>query len=279
MSLDPKASPKAIYSFVVDGDPRFANQTHIFLTTLLAAGVSPHDIVAQVTPSVVPVMRSMIAGFGVRQVALHPILDRAYCNKIAQYDALLDTDADFIILCDTDLAFLDDLRSLFDPDAVRAKPVDLPNPPLAVLEQIRAAMGIATEPRIVPTDCKPSAYTYATNCNGGLYIIPRAHLASIAAHILPETQAIADHIDLLGQWAIHLDQVGFAMTMLRLGLDVREIPGAYNFPMHLPSTSWPAVTEPPKVLHYHWLTDARGLVKTVGDPMVDHAVQEVNRLL
>ena len=225
------------------------------------------------------VVRNMIEGFGVRQVPLKPVLDGAYCNKLAQFDHLIDTNADFIALCDTDLAFLDDLRTLCDPSSVRAKPVDLPNPPLEILEQIRLTLGITSVPRIVPTDCAPAAQTFSTNCNGGLYIIPRALLPGIAAQILVETQAISDHIALLGKWAIHLDQVGFAMTMLRLGLDIREIPSGYNFPMHLPMTIRPTIESPPKVLHYHWLIDERGHIKLTGDPMVDRAVEAVNRIL
>ena len=198
MPLVANPSVKALYSFVVDGDRRFANQVRIFLTTLLATGVSSNDIVAHVTPCVSPAVRGLIDGFSVRQFPLQPVLDGAFCNKIAQYEALRHMDADFVVLCDTDLAFLDDLSTLFDPLSVRAKPVDMPNPPLAVLEQIREALGIRTVPRIVPTDCKPSAKTFSTNCNGGLYIIPRRCLPDIAAHILPETRAISDRIDLLG---------------------------------------------------------------------------------
>ena len=69
------------------------------------------------------------------------------------------------------------------------------------------------------------------------------------------------------------------MTMLRLGLDIREIPSSYNFPMHLPRTIRPTIESPPKVLHYHWLIDERGHIKMTGDPMVDRAVESVNRIL
>ncbi len=274
-----KPSAKAVYSFVVDSDPRFANQARVFLTTLLATGVPSTDIVAHVTPNVGNEARTLIDSFGVRQVCLQPVLDKAYCNKIAQYDALDETDADFIVLCDTDLAFLDNLRSLFDEETVRGKPVDMPNPPAEVLEQVRLALGIAAQPRLIPTDGEPFAQTYSTNCNGGLYIIPRRLFPRISRHILGVTRAISDRIDLLGKWSIHLDQVGFAMTMLQLGLDVRAIPPEYNFPMHLPKILRPAVGSPPKVLHYHWLADDRGSLKLIDDPVVDQAIKAVNRIL
>jgi len=270
---------KSIYSFVVDGDRRFTNQAGIFLKTLTAVGVRPCSIIAQVTPRATQDARDLIDSFDVTQISLECVLDGAYCNKIGQLSALLDLDADFVVLCDTDLAFLDDISGLFDPRSIRAKPVDLPNPPIDILDTIRLALGITSEPRLVPTDCDPYTQTYSTNCNGGLYIIPRRFLAPLARHWFAETQAIRNKIDLLKTWTMHSDQVGFAMTMLRLGLDIEPIPRDYNFPLHLSRRFRPLAVSIPKVLHYHHLIDGNGFIERVGNSVIDEAVDAVNLIL
>ena len=121
---------KAIYSFVIDGDEKFEMQTHLFLTTLLATGVEPSCVIAQCTPSASAEARELALSFGVELQPLEPFFDGKYCNKLAQLPALIRRWADVFVLCDTDLAFVIGINSLFSATKVRAKPVDLPNPPI-----------------------------------------------------------------------------------------------------------------------------------------------------
>ena len=271
------AGPRTVYSFIVDRHPRFALQAHTFLETLLATGVAPQDVIAHVLPEVDAKTIASIERFGVRQSPLMPILDGAYCNKIAQLLALADLDVDHFILCDTDLAFLTDPAELAD-GSVRAKPVDVANPPLTLLDEIRAALGIAREPNLVPTSLR-EALTYSVNCNGGLYVIPGVLAAPIARQWFEETKRVLELRNLLGRYVIHADQIGFAMAMLRLGLEVHSIPIAWNFPYHLADSIPREVGDEPKILHYHDRSSHDGTLLASADASANLAAGVVNRIL
>jgi hypothetical protein len=152
---------KAIYSFVIDGDKKFEAQTHVFLATLLATGVPASNIIAHCTPSASETSRETAASFGVEIATVEPFLDGKYCNKLAQLPKLMEREADVFVMCDTDLAFLECLDQLFSETYVRAKPVDLANPPVEILEQLRNALSVAPHVRRVmqriSRDCFPSA--------------------------------------------------------------------------------------------------------------------------
>lgn len=104
---------KAIYSFVIDGGDKFYRQTRVFLTSLMATGVSASQIVAHYTPYASLKSRELAASFGVELQALVPFLDGKYYNKLAQLPAIMDHPADVFVLCDTDLAFVANIEPLY----------------------------------------------------------------------------------------------------------------------------------------------------------------------
>ena len=269
---------RAIYSFVIDGGEKFEAQTRVFLTTLLATGVDPSCVLAHFTPSASAKSLQLAKRFGIELRPLEPFLDRKYCNKLAQLPVLIERSADMFVLCDTDLAFVTGIESLFSQTHIRAKPVDLPNPPIEVLEKLRCPGYNQKAPRIVQTTCELQP-TYSVNCNGGLYIIPSALAVRISTEWRIETRRLIRQGDLIGPWMDHADQVGFALAMLECGLDVEEIPIEFNFPMHLGARLKQLSFDEPKVLHYHWLLEADGGLAKTGHPVVDGAVAKVNRIL
>jgi hypothetical protein len=269
---------KAIYSFVIDGDQKFELQTRVFLKTLLATGVEPSCIVAHYTPSASLRSLELTTSFGVELSPLEPIFDRKYCNKLAQLPVLIPRPADVYVLCDTDIAFVGRLDALFCASHIRAKPVDFENPPIAVLEHIRHALKIRQSPRIVEASCDGRP-TYSVNCNGGVYIFPHALAKTICDIWQRETALLSAHKHIFEPWFHHADQIGFAMAMLSCGLDVEEIPIEYNFPMHLGSRFASFRFGEPKVLHYHWMQERDGLLKTTGHHLVDIAIARANRII
>lgn len=269
---------RAVYSFVVDADPKFTRQARLFLASLIAQGVSPGQIHAHVTPAVAQDVRQMLADQGVAVHSLQPFLDGKYCNKLVQLDSLLHINPDFYVLCDTDLAFAGPVHPWFDPDHARAKPVDLPNPPLDRLEALRARLAIPATPRLVPTSAG-GAQSWSVNCNGGLYILPRRLAAPLARHWQAYALRLRACEDILEGWYHHIDQIAFAMAMLAMGEDVRELPLEANFPMHLRDDFAAMTFGEPAVLHYHWLQDEEGRVQPTGHDVVDAAIARANASL
>ena len=267
-----------LYSFVIDGDPKFYNQTLLFLTTLVNGGVRPSQIVAHYTSSASDETKAVAFSFGIDLLYLGPIIDERYCDKLAQLNTLMKMSADMYVLCDTDLAFVENIEPLLGGNSVRAKPVDLPNPPIHILSELRAAFGIEQEPRIIKTSCA-DAVTFSTNCNAGFYIIPSGMAPAISSKWTECVDKLPAYRETLGSWYTHIDQIGFALAMLMLGYDIEEIPIEYNFPMHLAERLNSIAFEEPKVLHYRWLQDADGFLQRMGNGLVDSAVGKVNVVL
>lgn len=268
------------YSFVIDEHPRFILEGRIFLRAILAAGVRPADIVAQVTARSGEAGKQVAAEFGVRALELPLGPDGAYCNKINQLFTLADDqDFDVLVACDTDLAILRPLDEAATTEVIRAKRVDQENPPLAVLERIREFLEFPQQPALVAPGISPAASTYALNCNGGVLLIPRQFMRSLGEAWLGYARTLTDHRQLLEQWVNHIDQVSWAFAMLKLGLPFRELPVEYNFPTRLARRMPRGSFGQPVVLHYHRALDRKGRLRLSRVRAVDKCIKQVNRLL
>ena len=268
------------YSFVIDEHSRFILESRIFLRTILAAGVRPSDIVAQVTARSGEVGKRIAAQFGVRALDLPLGPDGAYCNKINQLFTLADDDFDVLVACDTDVAIMRPLDEVATPEFVRARRVDQENPPLAVLERIREFLGVAQQPELAAPTCCPAARTYALNCNGGMLLIPRPFMQQLGEAWLGYATRLTGQRHLFEQWVNHIDQVSWAFAMQQLALPFRELPLEYNFPTSLARKRIPRGTyAQPVVLHYHRSLDRRGRLRPSGVGLVDKSIREANRRL
>jgi hypothetical protein len=269
---------KALYSFIIDGDPIFEIEARIFLTTIIACGVSPAEVICRYTPSATPQARAVVEAFGVELLPIAPFLDGRYCNKIGQLPALIERDADFLVLCDTDLAFLDPLTPLFNGERVKAKPVDVTNPPLRVLDALREILCRDKIPRLVPISLG-DGLTYSVNCNGGLYIIPSQLAPLISRAWRAEAERLRAHRAVYEEWFKHTDQISFAMAMLANDLDLVELPIEYNFPLNLHESFGAHDFKVPRILHYHGMVDSKSRLLPVGHSTVDVAVERINDVL
>ncbi len=267
------------YSFVIDEHPRFLAQGGIFLRTLLAAGVPTGDIVAQVTQRSGEAGRRLAARFGVRALELPLGPDKAYCNKINQLFTLADDDFDVLVCCDTDLAILRPLDEVARAEAVRARRVDLENPPLSVLEAARVLLGFPETPALIGTGCEPQAMTYALNCNGGMLLIPQRFIRPLGERWLGYAETLVANRQILQRWVSHIDQVSWAFAMLRLQLPFEELPVEYNFPLSLAGKLPEGSYGRPVVLHHHNAIRRNGRIRKCGVTLVDQAIDEANRRL
>ncbi len=267
------------YSFVIDEHSRFILESRIFLRTILAAGVPPTDIVAQVTARSGEVGKRIADQYGVRALDLPLGPDGAYCNKINQLFTLAGEDFDVLAACDTDVAITRPLDEVATPEFVRARRVDQENPPLTVLERIREFLGFPQLPPLAAPGCCPAATTYAMNCNGGMLLIPRQLMQPLGEAWLGYARILTDHSHLLEQWVNHIDQVSWAFAMLKLGLPFKELPVEYNFPTNLAKRIPRGSYGRPVVLHYHRALDRKGRLRSSGVGLVDKSIREANRRL
>jgi SAM-dependent methyltransferase len=202
-----------------------------------------------------------------------------HCNKISGARRLAaDGVEGLAVLCDTDVAILEDPRTLDIPSrSVASKAVDDPNPPLDVLAAVFAAAGIDL-PAAQPLSWDPERSTVAGNGNGGLYLIPGPLLATVATAWETWARWLLDRPQLLDQWAVHVDQVAMALALAAEAVDPTPLDVRWNTPVHLPARIPTDVGEP-AVIHYHQEVDATGQIRLTGSAPVDGRIDAANRAI
>lgn len=248
-----------IISCVVDNKPVFHTQAWIWGVTL--RGASDPETIRPIIHHVGPApdaFREKMKPLNIPIVQIEPFGTgpAVYCNKLQQLEPLLAHDPEHVILCDADLAFRASPTRLIQKGVLRAKIVDHPNPPLAILETVLSRLGFAGEPIDAIPTCDPDGRTHRLNFNGGLYVIPGDFLAPLAARWRSYAQACLDQSDLLGGWTKHSDQLGFMLAVRALDLPVSPLPAESNFPTHLGRESYDGIQNvDPEILHYHHLDE------------------------
>lgn len=118
--------------------PKFRWQCTIFVNTLIRlAGVDVKQIlVHMIEPD--PDLDAFLQEIGVNIVSAQRLGDGKYCNKLSQFDTHELSKADFVFLCDCNLAFDGDVRSVCSeyPGSILGKTVDSSNLPLNILEDV-----------------------------------------------------------------------------------------------------------------------------------------------
>src|SRR6266550_4676354 len=195
---------KTIYSCVCDVPAKYRSQTLVWVRTLLElAGRSPEELVVHMIGTDRDFERAL-EEYEVTVVHV-PAFDtrRPYSNKLVQLTSEALRECDFAVLCDCDLAFCDDISAWVTGDAVRAKLVDLANPPLEYWRRLFREAGFAHAPAGVHPTHEGIA-TYANNLNGGLYILPAQAFEELA-RAWPRWRAwTVKRETLLGPYAVHV---------------------------------------------------------------------------
>lgn len=262
------------YSFVVDRHGPFACQGYVLARSLLEfGGASPHQITVHVVEGTDPAMVAPFRELRTNVAHVSPFPGHPYCNKINQIPALLDVDADLLLLLDADLFVLRPFE-FGAPLAIRGKIVDLPNAPIRVLERVFRAAGL--DLRVVDVDlCRGK--TAAANFNGGLYAIPRCWAGALHAAWLRWAQWCLANVRLFRDHSLHVDQVSFALAVTDLELATEFLDRRYNCPTHLGPVA--ATDGPPIALHYHRHVDGPFRLRPTGAPVLDEEIARANAAL
>jgi hypothetical protein len=253
---------RVLYSVVVDDDPRFAYEAwHLARSLVRSCGAAPADVHVHVTPEVDARTRELFAGAGYAVVPLERFGDGRWCNKLVQLDTFAGRDFDTVVLLDTDMLALADVRPFLPEGALSAKPVDLPRPPRLVLDRVAERAGVPL-PAVCQTDMGVED-TYVGNCNGGFYAVPRELCAPLAEAWRRWALWLLAHDDLLrDDLAMHTDQVAFWLALQSERFPFVPAPANANFYVHLPGPHLLVdATREVALVHYHpWALGALGLL-------------------
>jgi hypothetical protein len=268
------------YSCVMDTPAKFQHQALLWALTLVRrGGQAPENVIVHAVEGTPQNQIELLRSFGVqvfvvpRYSSVHPFL-----NKLRQLESETLRAADYVVLCDTDLVFCSPIDAWVVGDRPRVKIVDIANPPLQMWQMLFTAAGLSKPPRPAVASLD-GTQTYANNCNGGLYILPRAVFNTLP-HVWPRwVQWVLRQGKILGRYRTHVSQISFGLAMEELGIEVDLLPLALNFPTNLKVPNLAMHDTVPAVIHYHANLDRAGLLRPIGLPRLDAAVAEVNALI
>lgn len=271
-----------IISCVVDHKPQFRLQAWNWIVSLNAAGALRHVHPVIHYVGAIPIQfATAMNTMGATIVEIDPFgsSGSVYCNKLQQLAPLAEHDSDYLILCDADLLFLADPANLVIPGSTRAKIVDMPNPPPELLGALLRDAGFPDEELDDAPDFKSTSKTHRFNCNGGLYIFPKAHLVEICGAWHKWARFCLNRASLLGRFCLHADQLSFMLAMIEIELPFDPLPAAANFPTHFPAEVYaPFDGCDIQTLHYHHRMDCNGLLPT-GASEIDKFIGQANEIL
>jgi hypothetical protein len=141
---------RIIFSLVVDNDPRFTYQAwHLARSLVEHCGRDPTVVHVQCTPDVSGRTRSLFreCGYYVCQIARFG--DGRKCDKLNQLETLHDIEFDYVVLLDTDMIAISDIRTFLSDQAILGAIVGFAKPSLATLREIAIAAGLPNLPPVL----------------------------------------------------------------------------------------------------------------------------------
>jgi glycosyltransferase involved in cell wall biosynthesis len=252
-----------LVSFVVDGIAEHYYKAELLLFSLKKFGGVPRNrILVQCVDRVSKDFLAFLQQRGYNHRLVAPFLDSKYCNKLQQLEGIETylADADGAYLLDIDMAVLAPF-SVPDNQAICGKIVDIPNPPLHVLERIFSTAGIGL-PAFVSPDCD-QGMTLATNFNGGFLFIPRNLIGLVSGEWRRWASWLYQRPGLFDspQQFIHVDQVAISMAIAARSLPFVQLSSNYNFPVHQKTRpTYFLKDQPIRILHYHRNINPDGMI-------------------
>ena len=278
MSAAHRVPTAGVFSCVVDEHPRFHLEALRWFASLTeVAGVSPSELVVHVIGNDESDVLNFLREAGVIVRTVDRFDPRSpHCNKISGALRLAEESFDGLaVLCDTDIAVMEDPRGLeIAPGTMAAKVVDAPVPSLEVLQKIFTASELPA-PATIPLPWGPGDRTLSGNSNGGLYLVPGPLLGRLANAWADWAGWLLNRMELLEEWSIHVDQVAMALATAAEGVTTAPLEVQWNTPTHDP-TRIPDDPPVPFVVHYHQKVNRRGLIEATGHAPIDRRLASAN---
>ena len=273
------------YSCVVDSGTVSACQLKIWVSSLrYLAGIPASRICVHVVGENLPV-EEFLREHGVRFVRVERFGDGKFCNKLTQCTSPLFLDSDFVFLTDCDMAFLEPLDDCANYGAVVGKIVDMPNPPLPILQHLFKILNVK-QPSILDT---LNGKSFSNNFNGGLYGIPFGFMGQLGKFWQYYSLELLNSVrikKLLGFYVKHIDQLAFSLAINYTQIPTINLPLEYNFPLHIfkkslennPTSHLKNRVFNIKAIHYHNCVNSNFLQIT-GNSSIDLAISTVNKMI
>jgi len=272
--------PTVVYSCVTDQSPLFAHQTTIWASTLLTYGGQRADsVVVHAVESCNSGLAQFLGTLGVKPVLVPPFDGRhPHSNKLVQLESSRLASADYVVLCDCDIAFCGDISGSISGDTLRARRVGVANLTLEQWSRLYAEAGLERPGETVAAvlDGRPTMPTY---CNGGLLIVPNEAFRLLTRAWPMWNRWLLERLSLLSPFEYFTDQVSLALACAELELEVDELPLDLNCPTQVQLDRHVTAGLQPMVLHYHEHLDRAGLLLPSGTPTIDHHINRVNDLV
>ena len=271
---------KTLFSCVLDKDPYLTAQVFVWLNCLLdVQRVPPQNIFVHYTSIVSDDFAEWLESRRVHLIEVAPYDPRSpHCNKLRQLATFVAMPFSHVVLMDCDTAWIGN-RPLPLPRGapVAAKPVDFGMPPEPILSQIFREAGMGEPDWIGLSSPSSGERTDHNNCNGGLYLVSRDIVGRLDAAWRKWADWCLEHRDLFGRFAVHVDQVGFALALRDLGVRAQHLPIEWNYPIHVsdPQLRLPDTT--PEIIHFHRQFGPHLTLLKIGLPGPDAAIDRLNR--
>jgi adenylyl-sulfate kinase len=230
----PELRSRTIFSFVVDAETRFAHEGYHLARSLIQHSCDqPADINVQFTREVDAQTRDLFRELGCTLHDIERFGDGRSCNKIAQLANLHRFDFDHVVLLDTDMIAVADIRAFLGEQALVAKVVDIAEPPLPVLEEIARAAGMRNLPPVGTADIEYVA-TFSGHCNAGFFGIPKAIAEIVDGSWRRWAQWLVEHNESLERsGTLHrIDQVSMWLAIVMDRIPYRAAPSNANYYVH-----------------------------------------------
>ncbi|MBC7360570.1 MAG: methyltransferase domain-containing protein [Desulfacinum sp.] len=270
-------------SCVIESKPKYIMQAWNWLCSLKGTGAFDRaNIYIHSIGNISVDCRRLFERMGANVISIKPYSGSTskaavYCNKLQQFNSENLSEYDYVVLSDADLVFSSCPTLYAHGDFIRAKQVDLPNPPEKVLQWFVDRLDTKLPISFVPVDLAPQQRTLHANCNGGLYIIP-GHIFHDLGHLWTKwANFFLCSGDILGKWAHHADQLGFALAVIDGGFQFKYLSIDANFPTHLQKDILARI--PPcqiRGFHYHDHWDSHGLPLGTGVKWIDNQLNDLN---
>jgi 2-polyprenyl-3-methyl-5-hydroxy-6-metoxy-1,4-benzoquinol methylase len=266
------------FSCVLDQDPFLAAQCFIWLNCLLdIQSVPPEHVFIHHTGLGNADFAAWLASRRINLVQIKPYDPRSpHCNKLRQLRTFVREKFDRVVLMDCDTAWVGD-APLPPCASVAANIVHFANPPESILAAIfqESALG---DPDWVPVFFPQGSgrkRTDRNNCNGGLYMLAGSVIPQLEAAWSKWADWCLERLHLFGKFAIHVDQVSFALALRELGISTDLLPIEWNFSVHVPAAKLPNVT--PQIVHFHRKLGSDLKLQRVGVAQPDQALDLLNQ--
>ena len=230
--------PSIVYSCVVEPRPKYVQQLATWITTLVGPGGVPRaDLFVHVLDGEhAGDVTELLAERGIAFAPMPRFGDGRFCNKVAQLRTPALRKRPYVALCDTDVAFAGNLEPWTGLARAAGKPVDGPNPPVEVLEELYRRAGFTSVTGTGAAARTPTRSTFANNWNGGVYLLRGDLLDELVP--LWEKWALwtLEQQPLLGSQVTHADQISFGLAAWELREPLARLPLPANFP-HAPAAA------------------------------------------